>query len=490
MCQIQEHLEAGLKICEEVTKEIEIQIADHIPEEKIDPCFVTKETLKGSNSCTNELLPDSFKSSENQVHLTGNKQDIQTDRSTEVGQIPAVKLRMSNLETEEEDLDDVSWFFMADVPLDTRQIDNLADTSSTWHGASGYFDVDVDDVVLNSMQVTSLKSGECEDTDEDKFEECFDDVPRVVKSNTFQTSACDGDSQKFQRAGPLIDSQTFQMTGPSIPANSMLPETLNKYSNTQEPVRWEVIRNQSPEDDDFDQCFCDIEMDSKKQKDLYPKSTQSMGEKAQESPKLLGKHLQNLSNVRSSHNKVKNSSRHFKTIESTVAELSGGNALWESRDLEVNHTSTEPEEQSLVAEMAPPTAGGNIKTQNTSIEKLNHLISKLKIKSSSSKTLSRSRHYQNLDSTVTELSGEHENYPLNTDENVSCRQLSDSTEPDRFSMKDKDVEISESSSLNQSTIQGTGYQSIARGLSHGCEDVMDAVLKVAIMQSPNEEALR
>jgi hypothetical protein len=596
-------------------KEIEIQVVECTPDSEVDPCLETMETIKGSNSCTTAVLSDSLISSEKELYPgIGCKQNVQTGTSTDVrssadfGQIPAIKLRMSNLKTEEEeeDLEDVSWFFMDDAPLGTRQTDNLANTSGTPSGASKHFDVDVDDMVLNTVAFTSLKNGGLEDTDDgDEFEECFDDVPRVMKSNTFHTNTCNMDSKSSHRTGPLKDSQTFQSTKLSIPATTVIPDSTINYNKTQKTVRQEAVRNQDPEEEGFDESFCDTEMDSRQENDLVPKATQNVGQKSRESPHLIEQLLTNMSNVRSSHSKIKNSSRHFKTIESTVQELRGENTQWklgdsgsnhspttienaqwklgdpgsnhssttienaqwklgdsgsnhssttienaqwklgdsgsnhssttiesmdseinrspttldsrdsgvnhspttlesmdlganhspttlDSRDSKVNHSPATQVDQSSDTETVPPTPDENINSPETSIEKVNNLISKLKIKSSPSKTLSRSRHFQTLDSAVVELNQEkkQESFPSNSEENDSGTQLSESIENDRVSLKDKHLGISDGVLENQSTIPYNRYQSIARGLSHDCEEVMDTVLKVAVMQTPNQQVLK
>lgn len=117
---------------------------------------------------------------------------------------------------------------------------------------------------------------------------------------------------------------------------------------------------------------------------------------------------------------------------------------------------------------------------------MNKLLSKLKVKSSSSKVLNRSRHYKTFDSTLEEL-----NRSEKSEESPSILKKKNAIlVREREQVDCNSFDGIQEITGNQSMDCGSGYQSIARGLSHGCEEVMDVVLQVANRQSQHRDTLK
>ncbi|XP_061169502.1 Bardet-Biedl syndrome 12 protein homolog [Saccostrea echinata] len=397
---------------------------------------------------------------------------------------------MLNIQAEdEEDVEDVTWFFTEDTPLDTSQINGPEATFSTGCGVVGHFDVDVDEVVKEGVQFMSLKNEEGRESNDDEFKDCFDDIPKVVKSQTFQSTTC------------RVDSQTSQKTQPSITMGCLSHNTkVSCYKSWESRLQQKVSQLKCQDENEFDQSF---EKSPRKPGDICEQDLENMSIKQQQ---LIEK-LQKTSKVKSSHNQVWNCSRHFKTMESTVKELRGENDPNHSREM-----STTQEEMSV--DSFPATVHEKLETKDTeSVKNLNDLISKLRIQTSSYKIFNRSRHYKTVKSTLDEQHGVKDDDLLTVKEKYLKIQLLEKTK--NISLNEGDEEFSFANPGNQSigdvayqTIAkgvrqdckdvlggdyldiDVGYQSIARGLSHGCEDVMDIVLKVVFMQTPNQDALK
>ncbi|XP_062581318.1 uncharacterized protein LOC134243115 [Saccostrea cucullata] len=493
ICKIQEHLEASFRICKEKAKDIKIHMKiSSNPQskvEKMEPYFTAQESDKEERLWTPKELLKTSTSKEQKFSISGNIDELCAEKSTEVSTICPIRLRMLNIEAEdEEDIEDVTWFFTEDTPLGTSQINGPESTFSTGCRANSHFDVDVDEVIKEEVQFMSLKNDESDNSNDDEFDDCFDDIPKVVKSQTFQSTTFD------------VNSQTSQKTQLSLTMGSskFSHETKISCSKPRESrFQQKACHLKYPDENEFDKCF---EKSFRKPSDTRKHNLENVSIKQQKNTDLFEK-LQKTPKVKS--NQVWNCSRHFKTIESTVEELRGGN--------DINHckrTTNYQEKESL--DSSPIDGHEKLPSKDTSESKknLNNLISKLKIKTSSSKIFNRSRHYKTVKSTLDELHEGKDEDHSSIKNSYSKIQLLERTENVSLSVGDEEFSSARNQSIadvgHQSVTQGVRQDCeddlgetisdrdvrIARGLSHGCEDVMDIVLKVASMQTPNQKSSR
>ena len=397
-------------------------------------------------------------------------------------EIPVIELKMSvrKNDEEEEDLDDVDWFFTEEESLGTREMDPPFKTTNTSSGAQRYFDIEVNEVIQTSALITSLKSRGSDDTDDDDFEDCFEDVPRVSKSRTFHSKSCG--KELFNQCPKLEHSQAITNDISDSFAFDRITTCDNEFNECFEGQEFNVHQERNFQIDKQNTCI-------PPEKDV----------------ELLDKLLRKMSSIKSCHNKVKNSSRHFKTIESTVKELRGdgelsnenhekgpgksvSSAAWKTSrgsSMDEGH-STMDEGLSTMDEGHSTMDEGHSITLAERAQMSALLISK--VKTSSSKVLNRSRHYKTFDTTLEELNESNtteKSVSVLTNTNMLSGDIGESERDDRRIGMGNDLQsISELSSAGD-----VEYQSIARGLSHGCEEVMDIVLLAARKQSEDKDAL-
>ena len=373
--------------------------------------------------------------------------------------IPVIELKMSvRKNDEEEDLDDVDWFFTEEESLETREMDPPFKTTNTSSGAQRYFDIEVNEVIQTSALITSLKSGGSDDTDDDDFEDCFEDVPRVSKSRTFHSESCG--KELYNQCPKLEHSQSIT----------------NDISDSFAFDRITTC------DNEFNECFEGQEFNVHQERN-FQTDKQNTCKPPEKDVELLDKLLRKMSSINSCHNKVKNSSRHFKTIESTVKELRGDGEL-----------SNENHKKGLVKSDSTPAGkmcrGSSMDQEHsiTEAEKAQGLLLKSKVKTSSSKVLNRSRHYKSFDTSLEEVNESktaEKSVSVLTNTNMLSGDTGESERDDRRIGMGKYLQ----STSELSSVGDVEYQSIARGLSHGCEEVMDTVLLAARKQSEDKDAL-
>lgn len=375
----------------------------------------------------------------------------------DVCKIPVVELKMSNMQTDE-DLDDLDWFFTEDEPLGTSQNGPPGDLAKEHCKSKNYFDVEVNEVIQQGVQITSLKSREDSECSDDEFEDCFVDIPKVTKSSTFH-------SESF-----ITRTQLSHDKGPTGSGQALISSALKTESKARAPETFQRI--QGSNDDEFDQCFEEKEYLSE-QENSQQTEMPNVSHFVEKCEVNLDQLLKNMCSIKSSFTKVKNSSRHFKTIESTLGEL--------TCDIKSNRQC---KEAALEKPFIPKTIEKT--SDHSTFRDVNKLLSKLKVKSSSSKVLNRSRHYKTFDTTLEELNRSEkseESPPILKKKNAILVREREQVDCNSF---DGIQEITG----NQSMDCGSGYQSIARGLSHGCEEVMDVVLQVANRQSQHQDTLK
>lgn len=379
----------------------------------------------------------------------------------DVSKIPVVELKMSNMQTfeNEEDLEDVDWFFTEDEPLGTSQNGPPGDLVKGHCISKDYFDVEVNEVIQQGVQITSLKSGEVSESSDDEFEDCFVDIPKVTKSSTFRSESC------------VTRTQLSHDSGPTDLA--LISSALKIDSKARAHRNIQLV--QGSNDGEFDQCFKENGYFSEQE---YSQQTEmpnvsNFVEKYEVNQDQL---LKNVCSIKSSHSKVKNCSRHFKTIESTFEELTDN-----------VKSNRECKEAAFEKHFIPKTIEKTY--DHSTFGDVNILLSKLKVKSSSSKVLNRSRHYKTFDSTLEELnkSGNLEESPLISPSILNRKNaiLIEEGKQAETNSVDGIQEITR----NQSMDCDAGYKSIAKALSHGCEEVMDVVLQVANRQSQHQDTL-
>lgn len=373
--------------------------------------------------------------------------------------IPIIKLKMLNIQTNEEDLEDVDWFFTEDEPLETSQ-KGPSDPAKGHCKLKDYFDVEVNEVVQQGVRITSLKSGEGSESTDDEFDDCFVDIPIVTKSRPFLSKSGVTNKQLSHDSGPTTSGQTLISSASKFERKGGAPEPLQLV--------------QCSNDGEFDQCFGAKEYISE-QEDSQQTEMQSDSNFVEKNKVHLDHLLKNMCNVKSSHTKVKNSSRHFKTIESTLEELTG--------DMKSGGKCEEAaSEKCDIPKMINKLNTCN--SDHSALQDMSKLLSQLKVKSSSSKVLNRSRHYKTIDSTFEEFnrSEKLEQSPpmLNQKDSLLVRQ---GTQLDTKSVD----EIQKTARILS---MDCDVESIARGLSHDCEEVMDVVLQVANRQSQGQDTLK
>ena len=395
--------------------------------------------------------------------------------------IPVIELKMSvRKNDEEEDLDDVDWFFTEEESLETREMDPPFKTTNTSSGAQRYFDIEVNEVIQTSALITSLKSGGSDDTDDDDFEDCFEDVPRVSKSRTFHSESCG--KELYNQCPKLEHSQAVT----NYMSDSFAFDRITTCDN------------------EFKKCFEGQEFNVHQER-TFQIDKQNTCKPPDKDVVLLDKLLRKMSSIKSYHNKVKNSSRHFKTIESTVKELTG--------DDELSNENQEKGPGKSVSTAAWKTSKGSSMDEGHSTIDEGHstmdeghstmdegysialaeraqrsALLKSKVKTSSSKVLNRSRHYKSFDTSLEEVNESktaEKSVSVLTNTNMLSGDTGESERDDRRIGMGKYLQ----STSELSSVGDVEYQSIARGLSHGCEEVMDTVLLAARKQSEDKDAL-
>ena len=423
-----------------------------------------KESSSDNNSRNNNVEPY-----EKQCSISDAMETVKGTKA-DGNKIPVIELKMSVRKNDEaeEDLDDVDWFFTEEESLGTREMDPPFKTTNTSSGAQRYFDIEVNEVIQTSALLTSLKSGGSDDTDDDDFEDCFEDFPRMSKSRTFHSKSC----------GKELFNQCPKL----------------EHSHISDSFAFDRITTC---DNEFNECFEGQELNVHQERN-FQIDKQNICKPPEKDVELLDKLLRKMSSVKSYHNKVKNSSRHFKTIESTVKELRG--------DGELSNENHEKGPGKSVSSAAWKTSRGSSMDEGHSTMDEGHstmdeghsialaeraqmsalLISK--VKTSSSKVLNRSRHYKTFDTTLEELNESNtteKSVSVLTNTNMLSGDTEESERDDRRIGMGKDLQ----STSELSSVGDVEYQSIARGLSHGCEDVMDTVLLAARKQSEDKDAL-
>nr|XP_022330973.1 Bardet-Biedl syndrome 12 protein homolog isoform X2 [Crassostrea virginica] len=489
---IQQHLEESLEICKKAAKDIEIPIHKSTAKTRTQEYFKLKESSSDNNSRNNNVEPN-----EKQCRISDVMETVK-GTIADGNKIPVIELKMSvrKNDEEEEDLDDVDWFFTEEESLGTREMDPPFKTTNTSSGAQRYFDIEVNEVIQTSALITSLKSGGSDDTDDDDFEDCFEDVPRVSKSRTFHSKSC----------GKELFNQC-----PNL-----------EHSHISDSFAFDRITTC---DNEFNECFEGQEFNVHQERN-FQIDKQNICIPPEKDVELLDKLLRKMSSIKSCHNKVKNSSRHFKTIESTVKELRGdgepsnenhekgpgksvSSAAWKTSrgsSMDEGHStmdeghSTMDEGHSTMHEghstmdegLSTMDEGHSTMDKGHSIALAERaqmsalLISK--VKTSSSKVLNRSRHYKTFDTTLEELNESkttEKSVSVLTNTNMLRGDTGESERDDRRIGMGKDLQ----STSELSSVGDVEYQSIARGLSHGCEEVMDIVLLAARKQSKDKDAL-
>ncbi|XP_022330973.2 uncharacterized protein LOC111129122 [Crassostrea virginica] len=451
---IQQHLEESLEICKKAAKDIEIPIHKSTAKTRTQEYFKLKESSSDNNSRNNNVEPY-----EKQCRISDVMETVK-GTIADGNKIPVIELKMSvrKNDEEEEDLDDVDWFFTEEESLGTREMDPPFKTTNTSSGAQRYFDIEVNEVIQTSALITSLKSGGSDDTDDDDFEDCFEDIPRVSKSRTFHSKSCG--KELFNQCPKLEHSQAIT----------------NDISDSFAFDRITCC------DNEFNKCFEGQEFNLHQERN-FQIDKQNICKPPEKDVELLDKLLRKMSSVKSCHNKVKNSSRHFKTIESTVKELRGDDELSNE-----NHEKGPGKSVSTATGNTCRDTSMDEEHSITEAEKAQGLLLKSKVKTRSSKVLNRSRHYKTFDTTLEEL-----NESKTTEKSVSVLTNTNMLRGDTEESERDDRRIGMGNDLQStselSSVGDVEYQSIARGLSHGCEEVMDIVLLAARKQSKDKDAL-
>ena len=227
---------------------------------------------------------------------------------------PFVHLQMkTRSEVSDEDDDDIAWYFQQDVSLSKPD----PDVKSIATVKPAGMDYDLDD----DVQITSIKKSSDSDSD---FDDCFDDIPSVAKSDTFTNSRISQTSNDLglearktpvsSECGLMLKRESgsdsdddFIHNMPNYIANSKTSTLANSKMHSKSQ------KSQS-QGSDLDKLE-----ESRKTVNAQSSLGDGTNKMQQSVEKLLKEKLQQSKGNASQF--ILNRSRHFKTVASTVEEL-------------------------------------------------------------------------------------------------------------------------------------------------------------------------
>ncbi|XP_033762377.1 uncharacterized protein LOC117343926 isoform X2 [Pecten maximus] len=356
VCDIVSAMQEGVKQCQKVMEEVRLPISDVM--QSCDHCQCTLPSPNGESQPTIKQAPCemtggfSTKSGTSSAIPLHNDDTIQSTKSGTSAAIPLhnddiIQLSLKENITEPEE--DIDWFFEDDIII--HCLDNVNNTEVQGHARKSCL-VNKNKTKSDNMEMlTVTQKSQCHSDDSD-FDDCFDDVPVV---NKFDFGKSDSQNTGTSRI-PVSDTwnrSTAYSFDISKTRNSDLSGHLppGQGHKRQESMASNI-------EDEFDSCFheeCDTNKTNvgtcSNEDPMKIKGQQvngqgmlcppDMGKYSSSASEALNKSLemkiqdlllQKTAAKQQEHKLVYNSSRHFKSVESTVNLLKLGKFNTDEKD--------------------------------------------------------------------------------------------------------------------------------------------------------------